>query len=74
MIASGIGATNAQAHDLRFVPLPGLLPAVEVALVTRRDLVFDPQLEILKEIVRDSVLAMPWHSSVERLGRPTTGS
>jgi DNA-binding transcriptional LysR family regulator len=67
MVASGIGATHPQADGLKFVPLPGLLPSAQVSLIYRKDAGFDPHQHILREVVRDSVLATDWHPTVTRI-------
>ena len=68
MVASGISATSEDARDMRFLPLLGVLPTIEVALVSKSNDAFDPQLEILKELVREALWAFPWHESVQRIG------
>lgn len=64
MIATGFGASHPQASNLRFVPLPELLPWVHVGIISRRESVFNDRQHLMKELVRDSILAYPWHPSV----------
>ena len=65
-ITSGVGASHPQARGLRFVPLPGLLPMLTVSLINKRDVLFDDQQALMKELIRVCVLGAPWHASVER--------
>ncbi len=74
-VVSGIGASLPPVRDMAFLPLPGLLPAITVYLVSLRkpahDVVFERQLEW----VRTSMHQSPWHPSVVRLNRmPQDGS
>ncbi len=65
ILASGFGASHPQAADLRFVPLPRLLPTIEVAVVGRRDKADNFNQQIMKDLVRASLLETTWHVSVE---------
>lgn len=64
-IMSGIGATHPQAQGIRYTPLPGLLPALCVSLVSRRDAPYSDQQALMRELTRVSVLQGLWHASVE---------
>lgn len=67
-VATGIGASHANANGLMFVPLPGLLPVIHVYIVSRRDAVFDTRQERLRVVLRQSIHDAPWHDSVRRVG------
>lgn len=73
-VATGIGASHANAHGLVFVPLPGLLPVIHVYIVSRRDAVFDTRQERLRELLRQSIHDAPWHDSVRRVGNQSTAA
>lgn len=68
-VATGIGASLPQAQGFRFLPLPDLLPAIHVYLISLRQLTHDDFLEMLRDIVIKSVHDSPWHPSVRRLNR-----
>lgn len=67
MLATGFGATHPEARDLRFVPLPGLLPSVQVSIISRRGNAFDRLQQVMLNIVKDSILDTKWHASVHRI-------
>ena len=67
MLATGFGATHPQASDLRFVPLPDLLPSVKVSVITRRENTFDGPQQIMLDLVKNSILDTAWHASVRRI-------
>lgn len=67
-VATGIGASHAKAANLKFVPLPGLLPVARVDIVSLRDTIFDESRERLREILRASIHEAPWHVGVRRIG------
>lgn len=67
-VATGISASHARAAGLRFVPLPGLLPAATVNIVSRKDALYDEKAEQLREVLRHSLHDAPWHPEVRRLG------
>ena len=68
IFATGFGASHPQASDLRFLPLPELLPTIEVSVVGRRDEADNLNLQIMKELVRLSIMVAKWHDSVQRIG------
>ncbi|MBX3586839.1 MAG: LysR family transcriptional regulator [Ramlibacter sp.] len=72
-VATGIGASLPQARGMRFVPLPGLLPSLNVYLVSSRSVEPDGHSERLRDLVRHGVHESPWHPSVRRLNRLTHG-
>jgi DNA-binding transcriptional LysR family regulator len=65
-ITSGVGASHPQARGLRFVPLPDLLPALSVSLISKRDTPLSDQQTLLTELTRVCVLEASWHASVVR--------
>jgi len=65
-VASGIGASLPETQDMRFVPLPDLLPTLQVFIASSRQLTPDVRLERLRDLVRQSIHESPWHESVER--------
>lgn len=67
MVASGIDALRAAKLGLRFIAVP-CLPKLFVYLVTRRDAVFDARRELLRDVIRQTLLNNPWHASVAGLG------
>lgn len=69
MIATGFSASHPQAADLRFVPLPGLLPSIKASVISRRDNAHGQRQLLMKELVRESILAGQWHPSVRRVAR-----
>lgn len=71
-VATGVGASHANANGLVFVPLPGLLPVIHVYIVSRRDAVFDTRQERLRNLLRQSIHDVPWHDSVRRVGAPSS--
>ena len=77
MITSGIEASHPQAVGLRFVPLPHLLPHVQVRVVSRHRNVIDSAEERMREILCASLCEVDWHPCVVRLttsGRKVPGS
>lgn len=68
-VATGIGASLQQVSDMRFLPLPDLLPAITVYLVSSRSSGDDAKLEHVRDLIRISVHESAWHPCVERLNR-----
>lgn len=68
MVCSGISASNVRAAGLKFIPLPGLLPVVNVSIVSRQDATFDPAQERLRCVLRAAIHDAQWHPSVLRTG------
>ncbi len=65
MIVSGVGASHAQAADLRFVPLPGILPTIRVSIVHRADQPLLARHEAVKQLIQQSIRVTKWHPSVQ---------
>lgn len=68
MVATGLVATKVDANAHVFAPLPGILPTLDISLISKRDKPFDPHLEVLKQLVRNTLSTFEWHESVQRLG------
>nr|WP_295784428.1 LysR family transcriptional regulator [Rhodoferax sp.] len=66
MVATGFGATHSQASDLRFIPLSSLLPSVSICIISQRSRPFEERLQVMKDVIRDSILATPWHHTVRK--------
>ena len=64
MVVSGVGASHALARDLRFVPLPGILPSIRVSIVHRTDRPPAVKQEAIKQLIRQSIRVTKWHPSV----------
>ena len=67
MVVSGVGASHAQASDLRFVPLPGILPSIQVSIVHQTNRPPHARHEAIKQLIRQSIQATKWHPSVRCL-------
>jgi DNA-binding transcriptional LysR family regulator len=67
-VATGVGASHIRARGLVFIPLPKLLPIINVYIVSRRDAVFDARQERLRDLLRQSVHDAAWHAAVRRVG------
>lgn len=67
LVVSAVGATHLQAQDMRFVPLPGLLPTACISIISRKDRPFDSHQHIMQALVHDSMRTTPWHASVRCL-------
>jgi DNA-binding transcriptional LysR family regulator len=65
MLITGVGAGREAAHDLNFLPLPSLLPALKVSIIRNRDCQFDERQEHVKEALANAVVETPWHESVK---------
>ena len=67
-VASGIGASLPQVRDMRFIPLPSLLPSITLYLISSQKLVHNEHAATFRQVVADSVAQSPWHASVSLLG------
>lgn len=68
VITSGIGASHWAAHDLHFIPLPGLLPVEQVYVISLQARACDPETERLREMLLSSLQHANWNEHVRRAG------
>jgi DNA-binding transcriptional LysR family regulator len=66
-IVSAVAASSTQAHGLRFIPLPHLLPPLQLCMVTRTELGTEAGETTWAKAIRGSVLRFSWLPSVERV-------
>jgi DNA-binding transcriptional LysR family regulator len=66
-IVSAAAASSTQARGLRFIPLPHLLPSLQLCMVTRTGLETEAGGATWAKAIRGSVLRFPWLPSVERV-------
>jgi DNA-binding transcriptional LysR family regulator len=69
IVGTGIGASLMSAQSFRFIPLPELLPKLVVHLISGLRLSHDEDLELMRDMIRQSVHDSPWHPSVRRLNQ-----
>jgi DNA-binding transcriptional LysR family regulator len=67
MLITGVGADVQNANGLKFLPLQTLLPSVTVSVITKRDVPFSIRLERIKFALVESLLNLPWHSSIKKM-------
>jgi hypothetical protein len=70
MLITGVGAGREYARDLKFLPLPHLLPSIKVSIIKSRNSLFDIQRELACSALANSVLKTKWHDSIQLLRKP----
>ncbi|MBX3586840.1 MAG: LysR family transcriptional regulator [Ramlibacter sp.] len=71
-LVSAVAAASSQAHGLRFVPLPHLLPSMQLCVATRAET--ESNNADISLAVRRSVLALAWPPTVEPFHPPASSS
>lgn len=66
-LVSALAAAAAEAHGLRFVPLPHLLPAMQVCLVRRPEAMADNATRALEVALSQCVREVEWPEGVEHV-------
>lgn len=66
-LVSAIAAFDAEQRQMKFLPLPDLLPALQLCLIGRADSGWQTTHAVWLDAIRSSVLAAPWPAEVTPL-------